>query len=422
MAEILVGRQPILNRQKITIGYELLYRALQTDSTARVSNGAAATSHVFANTMFEMGLQNIVGSKLAFINFTREFFVEETLSQLLKNLKGEQIHPEQMVVEVLEDIVLDSSLLQALQELCNRRFVIALDDVDSYARVAPILNTGLINIVKVDLMNIDRFILPDLVLSVKQNGIHLLAEKVETPEDFSACVRMGFDFFQGYFFSKPETIIGARKNITVSRLNLMRSLAATMDPNADFGNLNDIISKDISLSYKLLRLVNSGYFSLSRQISSIQQAISLIGLQQLRSWMMLLMMATVDNKPHELTRMALWRAKMCELLARSLGSRDNDTYFLIGLLSVLDAILDIPMEKVVDGLSLTPEISDALVNRGGNAGIMLMGITATEAGNWDFILQFGLTAETWKGIYLDAIKWSNLIMEEMYMGVAGARN
>jgi EAL and modified HD-GYP domain-containing signal transduction protein len=311
--------------------------------------------------------------------------------------------------------------LQALQELKNRRFVIALDDVDSYSRVAPILNTGLINVVKVDLMNIDRIILPDLVCSVKQNGIRLLAEKVETPGDFSACMRMGFDFFQGYFFSKPETIMGARKNMTVSRLNLMRSLAATMDPNADFGNLNDIISKDVSLSYKLLRLVNSGYFSLSRQISSIQQAISLIGLQQLRSWMMLLMMATVDNKPHELTRMALSRAKMCELLARALGSRDNDTFFLIGLLSVLDAILDIPMEKVVDGLSLTTEISEALVNRGGTAGILLTGVAATEEGNWDFILQFGLSAETWRRIYLDAIKWSNLIMEEMDMGVVGTR-
>lgn len=422
MAEILVGRQPILNRQKVTIGYELLYRALQTDSTARVSDGATATSHVFANTMFEMGLQNIVGSKLAFINFTREFFVEETLSQLLINIKGEQINPEQMVVEVLEDIALDTSLLRALQELKKRRFVIALDDVDLYSRVTPILNTGLINIVKVDLMSIDRFILPDLVCSVKQNGILLLAEKVETPEEFSACMRMGFDFFQGYFFSKPETIMGVRKNMTVSRLNLMRSLAATMDPNADFGNLNEIISKDVGLSYKLLRLVNSGYFSLSRQISSIHQAISLIGLQQLRSWMMLLMMSTVDNKPHELTRMALSRAKMCELSARALGSRDNDTYFLIGLLSVLDAILDIPMDKVVDGLSLTPEISAALVNRAGNAGIMLSGVTATEEGNWDYILQFGLTAETWQRIYLEAIKWTNLIMEEMDMGVTGTRN
>jgi EAL and modified HD-GYP domain-containing signal transduction protein len=422
MAEILVGRQPILNRRKLTIGYELLYRALQSDSSARLSDGASATSQVFANAMFEMGLQNIVASKLAFINFTREFFVEETLSQLLINIKGEQIVPEQIVVEVLEDIALDSCLLQALQELKRRRFIIALDDVDSYSRVAPILNTGLIDIVKVDLMSVDRFILPDLVCSVKQNGILLLAEKVETPEDFSECMRMGFDYFQGYFFSKPETIMGARKNMMVSRLNLMRSLAATMDPNADFGNLNTIISNDVSLSYKLLRLVNSGFFSLSRQISSIHQAISLIGLQQLRSWMMLLMMSTVDNKPHELTRMALSRAKMCELSARALGSRDNDTYFLIGLLSVLDAILDMPMEKVVDGLSLTAEISDALINRGGNAGILLSGVAATEEGNWDFILQFGLSAENWQRIYLEAIKWTNLIMYEMDMGAGAASN
>jgi len=208
--------------------------------------------------------------------------------------------------------------------------------------------------------------------------------------------------------------------MTVSRLNLLRSLTATMDPNADFHKLNGIISNDVSLSYKLLRLVNSGYFSLSREISSIQQAISLIGLQQLRSWMMLLMMAAVDNKPHELTRLALSRAKICELLAKALGSSDSDSFFLIGLLSVLDAILDIPMNQVVDGLSLTPEISDALVNRSGNAGILLTGVIATETANWDFILQFGISAESWQRIYLEAIKWSNFIMEEMEMEVSRA--
>ncbi|MHC1781710.1 MAG: EAL and HDOD domain-containing protein [Anaerolineaceae bacterium] len=413
MAELLVGRQPILNRQKKTIGYELLYRALQTDTSARINDGVAATSQVFADTMFEMGLENIVGSKLAFINFTREFFVEKSLSQLLINIKGEKIHPEQLVLEVLEDITLDKSLLQALLDLRAKHFVVALDDVVSFSQVAPILQTGLVNIVKIDLMGIDRLILPDLVYSIKQNGILLLAEKVESPDDFKTCMRMGFDFFQGYFFSKPETIMGARKTMSVSRLNLLRSLAATMDPNADFHRLNGIISNDVSLSYKLLRLVNSGYFSFSYQINSIQQAISLIGLQQLRSWMMLLMMASVDNKPHELTRLALSRAKMCELLARSLGSRQNDSFFLIGLLSVLDAILDTPMEQVVDGLSLAPEISQALVNYDGNAGIMLSGVIATEAGNWDTILQFGIKPETWRSIYLESIKWSNLIMEEM---------
>jgi c-di-GMP phosphodiesterase len=412
MTELLVGRQPILNRQKITIGYELLYRALQTDTRARVSDGAAATSHVFANTMFEMGLQNIVGSNYAFINFTREFLVEKNLSQLLMSEKGESFHPEKMVLEVLEEITLDRPLLEALKLLRERNFIVALDDVVSYDRVAPILHTGLVNIVKVDLMNIDRFILPDLVYAVKQNGILLLAEKVETPADFSTCMRLGFDFFQGYFFSKPETIMGVRKNMSVFRINLIRSLAATMDASADFQKLNQIISQDVGLSYKLLRLINSGYFSLSNEIKSIQQAISLIGLQQLRSWMMLLMMATVDDKPHELTRLALLRAKMCELMARALGDGKNDSYFLIGLLSVLDAILDIPMSQVVDGLSLAPEISAALVDRTGNAGTILASVTATENGNWDNILRFGIVPELWRKIYLEAIKWSDRIMTE----------
>lgn len=421
MTELLVGRQPILNRQKATIGYELLYRALQTDTNARVKDGNAATSQVFVNSIFEIGLQTIVGSTLAFFNLTRDFLVEENLSRLFTNLKSEKLNPQRLVLEVLEDIALDENLIVALQELRGRQFVLALDDVVSMEQVNPVLSTGLISIAKIDLMNIDRIILPELVYSIKQNGIMLLAEKVETPEDFNLCMRLGFDFFQGYFFSKPETILGARKNMTVARLNLLRSLAATLDSNADFHKLNDIVSTDVGLSYKLLRLVNSGFYSLSKQIDSIHQAIALIGLQQLRSWMMLLMMASVDNKPHELTRLALVRAKMCELMARALGDMKSETYFLIGLLSVLDAILDIPMNQVVEGLSLVPEVSEALVNRGGNAGIILDSVIATETGNWDYILHYGLTADAWQRIYVESVKWSDLIMSEMNAESAASR-
>ena len=414
MSELLVGRQPVLNRNKETIGYELLYRHLQTDTQAMFKDGNTATSRVFVNALFEMGLDAIVGSKLAFVNFTRDFLVQEYLSQLLLEIRPENFDSRKVVLEVLEDVTLDAELFRALQKFKEKNFLIALDDVTSFDKIAPIVDQGLVDIVKIDLVAVNRNELPNLINSIKQCGILSVAEKVETLEDFSTCVRLGFDFFQGYFFYEPEIIKKNKKVMDVSQLSLMRSLAATMDPQSDFQILGPIISQDLGLSYKLLRLVNSGYYSLASQVKSIQQAISLIGIKQLRSWMMLLMLAIVDDKPHELTAIAFQRAKMCEMLGKSLGDKHAESYFLTGLLSILDAVMDIPMVQVVESLSLTPELSEALVNRKGKLGLVLGGVIATESGNWDQILQFGITPDEWRNIYFESLRSSNIIMNEVH--------
>jgi EAL and modified HD-GYP domain-containing signal transduction protein len=413
LSELLVGRQPILNSYKETIGYELLYRALLTDTNAVFKDGNTATSQIFANTLFEMGLEAIVGPQLAFINFTRDFLVKDDLIQLLTAIRSENFDPRKIILEVLEDITLDNELFQALHKFKKKNFLIALDDVISIDKIAPILGQGLVDLIKIDLLAVNRSDLPELVNSIKQHGILLLAEKVETPQDFSICLELGFDLFQGYFFSKPEIIKNKNKKMDVSRLSLMRSLAATMDTQTSFHVLDPIISQDVGLSYKLLRLVNSGYYSLADEVKSIQQAISMIGLQQLRSWMLLLMMATVDDKPHELTAVALQRAKMCEMLGKALGERKAESYFLIGLLSVLDAIMDLPMVQVVESLSLTAEITEALIYRKGKLGLALSAVIATEGGDWDPILQLGIKPHVWRNIYFESVKSSTLIMNEV---------
>lgn len=414
MSDLFVGRQPILNRYKETLGYELLYRAMLTDTSASFKDGNSATSLVFLNTLFEMGLNALVGPQLAFINFTRDFLLKDDLIQLLTSIRPENFDPKKVVLEIMEDITLDVELFQALNRFKDRNFLIALDDVVSIEQIAPVLGSGLIDIIKIDLMAVDRKILPSLVTLIKQYDIRLLAEKVETADDFLTCLGLGFDFFQGYFFYKPETIKDKKKKMDVSRLNLMRSLAAIMNPRTSFNVLDPIISQDVGLSYKLLRLVNSGYYSLMDPVKSIQQAISLIGLQQLRGWMMLLMMTTVDDKPHELTAIALQRAKMCELLGRAQGEKQPESYFLIGLLSVLDAMMDIPMAKVIESLSLTRELSDALVHRTGKLGLVLSSVIGADDGNWDGVAGLGLSPEVWQNTYFESVKWSNVIMNEVH--------
>ncbi len=404
MTDLLVGRQPIFNRNNESIAYELLYRSVQSGNASGVTtNGDYATTQVLLNTFSEIGLDNIVGTGFAFINFTRNFLVGKYPIQL---------PPDRVVVEVLEDITLDDQLIDSLKKLKASGFQIALDDVVSPDRVAPLLQSGLINVIKIDLMGTKRILLPDMVNTYKKYGILMLAEKVETLEDYDLCYRLGFDFFQGYYLCKPN-IVKTRK-MESSRLIVMRLLAQVTDPKADFQSLETLISQDVGLSYKLLKLVNSGYYSLATTVKSIRQAISLIGLSQLRGWMMLLMMSTVDDKPHELTAIALQRAKMCEMIGKALGESQAESFFLAGLFSVLDAIMDIPMSQVVSSIPLADDVIAALTNRQGKIGLALNTVIAVEQGAWDQVLRCGLQPDVIKNIYFESIKWATILTGEVY--------
>lgn len=403
MTDLLVGRQPIFNRNKDVIGYELLYRALQTDKTARITDGDFATTQVLLNTFSEIGLDNIVGQGFAFINFTRNFLVGKYPISL---------PPERVVVEVLEDIALDKPLIESLKKFKESGFQIALDDVISANRVLPLQGLGLASVVKIDLMGVNRVLLPDIANTLKQTGVLLLAEKVETLADYDLCYRLGFDFFQGYYLCKPNVVVG--KKMESSRLIVMRLLAQVTDPKADFHEIEMLISQDVGLSYKLLKLVNSGYYSLSTTVNSIRQAISLIGLSQLRGWMMLILMSTVDDKPHELTAIALQRAKMCEMLGKAFGDSQAESFFLAGLFSVLDAIMDIPMSQVVASIPLTPEVISALIHHEGKIGLALTTILALEQGDWENADKTGLSPERLQSIYFESIKWATILTHEVY--------
>lgn len=199
-----------------------------------------------------------------------------------------------------------------------------------------------------------------------------------------------------------------------SRLIVMRLLAQVTDPSADFQTLETLVSQDVGLSYKLLKLVNSGYYSLSTTVKSIRQAISLIGLSQLRGWMMLIMMSTVDNKPPELTSIALQRAKMCEMFGKAIGESQAESYFLTGLFSVLDAIMDIPMTEVVASIPLADEVILALTKHEGKIGLALNTVLAMEQGDWNQVIKSGINSDILRNIYFESTKWATILMEEVY--------
>jgi EAL and modified HD-GYP domain-containing signal transduction protein len=390
------------------IGYELLYRSYGTENSANVVDGDKVTAMVFFDTISEIGLDNIVDNKLAFINFTRRFFIEKDLIPLPKDFDKKRV-----VLEVLEDIALDSEVINGIRNLQENGYSIALDDVSSVEQVASILKTGLVSMIKIDLCVVKRNLLPDMVNTFRQYGILLLAEKVETQEDYDTCYRLGFDFFQGYFLCKPNVVLKGRK-MEASQWIAMQLLAKVTDPNADFPILEGIISQDVGLSYKLLKLVNSAYFSRSSTIKSIQQAITLIGLNELRGWVTLLVMASKVDKPNELTVIALQRAMICDKIGKTLGDKNDDSFYLIGLFSVLDAFMDMPMNQILANIPLSENVIEALINHRGKLGIVLIVVLAIEQGNWDLALQLGIKHATLRNMYVESIKWATELTNEIY--------
>ncbi|PKO03402.1 MAG: hypothetical protein CVU43_03085 [Chloroflexi bacterium HGW-Chloroflexi-5] len=399
MAELLVGRQPIFNRTMQVYAYELLYRS-GDGNRADFSDADKATTQVVLNALIEMGLESIVGDAIVFINLTRNFLVGNFPILLPAN---------RVVIEILETVESDPQLLEAVSTLRNKGFTLALDDVVSLDRITPF--AGIANIIKLDLMQIDRVDLPDIVAGVKSSGFKVLAEKVETQADYNLCRRLGVDYYQGYFLCRPNVV--RSQKMDSSRLVIMQSIAMLQNQKTNFTDLETIIARDVGLSYKLLRLSNSGYYSFTTQVKSLRQAISLIGLDTLRGWMSLILMSSLVDKPPELTNIALQRAHMSESIAKIYGQPQPEIFFLVGLFSVLDALMDQPMADIIPELNLSATISDALLKYEGLPGFILKAIKAYEMGDWATVKTLNIPDETLTSIYLDSIKWTDILAKEI---------
>jgi len=379
--------------------YELLYRS-GDGNRADFSDADKATTQVVLNALIEMGLESIVGDAIVFINLTRNFLVGNFPILLPAN---------RVVIEILETVESDPQLLEAVSALRNKGFTLALDDVVSLDRITPF--AGIANIIKLDLMQIDRVDLPDIVAGVKSSGFKVLAEKVETQADYNLCRRLGVDYYQGYFLCRPNVV--RSQKMDSSRLVIMQSIAMLQNQKTNFTDLETIIARDVGLSYKLLRLSNSGYYSFTTQVKSLRQAISLIGLDTLRGWMSLILMSSLVDKPPELTNIALQRAHMSESIAKIYGQPQPEIFFLVGLFSVLDALMDQPMADIIPELNLSATISDALLKYEGLPGFILKAIKAYEMGDWATVKTLNIPDVTLTSIYLDSIKWTDILAKEI---------
>jgi c-di-GMP phosphodiesterase len=403
MIDIYIGRQPIFNRNMDIYAYELLYRSCDTNS-AVFDDADLATIQVTLNTVIEMGLNNIVGKSIAFINLTRNFLIGK-YPILLPH--------DRIMIEVPENVVADEELLRALLELRRAGFTIALDDVVELERIIPY--QGIASIVKLDLKQIDSNALPAMVSSIKKRGFMVLAEKVETINEYTLCHRLGVDYFQGYFLCKPNII--HEKKMDSSRIVIMRSLALLQNQKTTFSDIEQIVAQDVSLCYKLLRLTNSGYYSFVSEVKSIRQAVSLIGIDTIRGWLSLLLMSQLNDKPMELTNLAMQRAHMAESLAKVFSYPQPEICFLVGLFSLLDALMDQPLDKIIADLHLTETVADALLYYEGVPGYILKLIKSYELGEWDNLDCTNPLVKTITQVYLESVKWTNLYSAEIHESV-----
>ena len=323
LAHIALARQPIYNRNLEVVAYELLFRSDALRETTVHPDGDQATAQVVLNTFAEMGLDRVVGSKRAFINFTRHW--------LLGGF-GHLFPPERVVIEVLEGITSDEPVLEAVGALSAQGYSIALDDFVYQDRFHALVE--LANIVKIEVNGCTQIDLEDKIQQLgSYRQIELLAEKVETHEEFETCRDLGFTYFQGYFLCKPRTIAGRRS--PTNRQSLLSLLADLNVHNADFGQLASLIRQDVSLSYKLLRIANSSIRGVRREFESVKEALQHMGLDPVRRWASVLLLAGLDDKPQELTTISILRANMCERIAMAMGRGDTEVFFLVGLFSAL---------------------------------------------------------------------------------------
>jgi c-di-GMP-related signal transduction protein len=365
-----LARQPIFNGHRIVIGYELLFRSSLENFFPNAQPDVAAAST--ADNLFLFGVEQLTRGRRAFLNCTRDFIVRGYPALLPK---------DRVILEVLENASVDEELVSACRQLKKAGYIIALDDFCNIPEWRPLV--ALADLIKVDVLATPQQEQFRLAKKFAGSHVRLLAEKVETYDVFERCLSWGFAYFQGYFFSKPQML--TRHDIPAYKLNYLLVLQAANRSRIDLEEVAERIKTEASLSYRLLRYLNSPVFALVSDVHSIPHALALLGERGVRKWVSLVAIACMgEDKPQELIVLPLIRARLCELLAY-MARMDEfaDDFFLMGLLSAIDAILDMPMENVLKEITVREEIRDALLGRQNRFRQVMDVALLYETGAWD---------------------------------------
>lgn len=390
--EVAVVRHPIADARNVVVGYELRFGG--SVDLGDPSMDAKATSALLVEAFGDIGLETLAGRHPAWVTIARNFLVE---------IGPPPVRPDRAVLQV-KAYHAREDLLQILQRLSRQGYTIALDEWEGDLATNVEELMSLCSIVRVDVSRLSIEELPRVLRVPKMQGALLVATEVGDHAAFLRCQELGFTYFQGEYFAQPRTF--KHRGVATAGLGSLRRLNELTSGEVSFEDLERIISSDVGLSLKLLRYVNSAFFSLPRNVSSVHEALSLLGVRTVRRWTTVMVLASIPEVPDELVSLGLRRAHMCEILAGGTTSEEREMMFTIGLFSVADALLDMPMADVLDSLPFTDEVVAALLRREGPKGELLAAVAAYERGEFP-TLPPSDSRPTLAGAYRAALEWAD---------------
>jgi c-di-GMP phosphodiesterase len=396
-APAVVARQGIYDSRLRLVAYELLFRPTSADGV-QLREADAATAQVLFTAFSDIGLDKLVGAHRAFVNIPYAF---------LTNGYCQTLPTDRVVLEILEDVDIDSRVIDTARALVAGGHTLALDDFVFRDGIEPLVE--LAEIVKLDVLALTPRELAEHVERLLPYEVKLLAEKVETAEQIDGLRDMGFTYFQGYALQRPTTVRGQATG--VNRTSLLQVLAEVNDPDATAAGLVDTVSRDPAIAYALLRILNSAYLSLTTKVDSLRQALVLLGMDGLRNWTSMMVMSRLAPDAQESLSNALIRAKMCELSAPD-SHANGAVSFTAGLLSALPDTLQLPLDEIVGQLALAPELRTALLAHEGPVGRVLGRVLAYETGDQRKLAELGAPS-TIANTFVEAVEWSTNLTQAL---------
>ncbi len=397
-----IARQPIFDSRENIFGYELLFRS-GLDNYFKCADPEYASSRVIVDSFLLFGLEKLISNHRAFINFTRDLIIRKYATLL----------PErQLIIEILEDVEPDKDLIKACRELKGLGYRLALDDFIFDSKFMPLLEY--VDLVKIDIRQTPIETSRDLVRLLSSKGADLIAEKVETREQFKAAQAVGYKYFQGYFFGQPEML--SMREIPGSKLNYLWLIQAINEKDPNFGKIEDVVKREPKLCFMLLRYLNSTIFGFSKPIQSIRHALALLGVNEVRKLISIVSLSAMgSDKPPILLSTLISRAKFCESLAPAISMHERALdLFLMGLLSMIDTVLNTPLQEILRQLAVSDEVKSALLQNTGAFRPVFDLVIAAEKGQWGEVsslsaslnMQEDCVIET----YLNAVQWGNEVV------------
>lgn len=397
---VFLSRQEILNSNLSVYGYELLFRDGLKNAAGPIDDNKAASAKVMESAFLEFDYAAMVGDRPAFLNVSKEILGSDLLPSCTDGFFG---------IEILETEIVDEELVDLVKKKSKQGYLISLDDFRYSPSWQPLVECA--DIIKLDVLELgEKGVLEELE-NLKGFAGKLLAEKVETLNEFKYYKSLGFDLFQGYFYSQP--IFVSKKSIPQSKHITISLLAELNRAEPCYNAIRNLIKQDARLSFKLLKLVNSPFYSRGNKIDSLQEALVTLGMKEIRRWLSILAMSNFEDAPDVLIFSSVFRGNMCKNIAICLGKPDPDAYFTVGLFSNLEALLGMSYEDIFEQMNLSEQLHNALVERNNDMGLILDGVVNFEQGRGLTRGVLNLGAEIVNEAYLSSIRWAEMVYDQI---------